>query len=158
MRFTIFYFQAKVEVCLNLFLSTFYSYLQLKKEVYKTAFIFLTAVSRGSPPFFPVHAGQCHVFLDSQRPPLLSISYGMLQGFMPDSSVKAGEMGSVGSEGPDSFLCTRNTFLSKAFNGPSPLSFPLSKRYAPHDPNTHHIHIAPIFTHRGVHVNYCTGL
>lgn len=71
----------------------------------------------------PALARQGRVFFGSQRPPLLSISYGTPPGFKADSSGKAGEMGSVGSEGacplssppPASFLPTRNTFLSKAF-------------------------------------------
>lgn len=47
----------------------------------------------------PALAQQGHVFFGSQRPPLLSISYGTPPGFKADSSSKAGEMGSVGSEG-----------------------------------------------------------
>lgn len=71
----------------------------------------------------PALAQQGCVFFGSQRPPLLSISYGTPPGFKADSSGKAGEMDSVGSEGacplsfppPRVFLPTRNTFLSEAF-------------------------------------------
>lgn len=47
----------------------------------------------------PALARRGRVFFGSQRPPLLSISYGTPPGFKADSSGKAGEMGSVGSEG-----------------------------------------------------------
>lgn len=77
---------------------------------------------------------------------------------MPDSSVKAGEMGSVGSEGPDSFLCTRNNFLSKAFNG-LPFFLSLRPSTAPsHDHNTHHIHIRSCIHTPMCLCEYHTGL
>lgn len=86
------------------------------------------------PPFISPHScprspcssarpARC-VFFGSQRPPLLSISYGTPPGFKADSSGKAGEMDSVGSEGayplspPTSFSPQEIPFSARLFKPP----------------------------------------
>lgn len=74
------------------------------------------AAARAAPA--PALAQQGCVFFGSQRPPLLSISYGTPPGFKADSSGKAGEMDSVGSEG----VCPLS-FPSRVFLSPQEIPF-----------------------------------
>lgn len=97
----------------------------------------------------PALARQGRVFFGSQRPPLLSISYGTPPGFKADSSGKAGEMGSVGSEGacplsspPSRLLSPHKKYLSQqGFLRPPP---------APILPSVH--------ARRDMHVQGCAAL
>lgn len=92
----------------------------------KPPFISPTA-ARAAPA--PALAQQGCVFFGSQRPPLLSISYGTPPGFKADSSGKAGEMDSVGSEG----ACPLS-FPPASF---SPQEIPFSARLSEPPPQSH---------------------
>lgn len=122
-----------------------------EKKSLKCSLYFPHSCPRGSPPSFQGMPGNAMYSQTPNGPHYCQLVTECYRDSCLTARVKAGEMGSVGSEGPDSFLSTRNTFLSKAFNG-LPFFFPSAQ--APPTISTHRIYTYPhIFIHRPVCVN-----